>query len=1132
MKAGVNRAWRGWILAGAVATSIAFGGGLSTASTAFAKGYVLNPELSLTGDCTIASPDTVADPGCPEGKHPPKAFNSPRSVTTDFYGDIYVSNYGKEIENGKEGRIDVFSPKGVFITELLEPQGPKDLAVDSKGNLYVYNAHTGGGKELRRYEPSVYEPGLGKIEYGKAPFLVATAAGPLESVTVNPADDHVFFFRLKEGITEYSSAAEGNNALETFGEGKLSNINGEGLAIDEAHNRLYASSNGVIQILELKAPHTLLDTVEGSDIPAGTITHFAALAADEASGHFFIFDGETTRKAYELEFDKSTNEAHFLSTLQLEGKDGEFAPIFGSEMTVDNGPFSPNSGFSSERKTKVGNLYVPSESEKAHLGQVLTFEPTIEASPIIESSMASEITESDAELQATINPEGLETTYIFEYTTQESFEEEGFAGAAITGEGSIPVGKVGVEVSAPATGLTPETAYRFRAVAENEKGEDNVEGTFSTYPALEVAEPCPNDATRTGLSALLPDCRAYELVTPPDTNARIPRGPGGLAGTYFPGGESSPTGGKVSFNVEGGLLPGHEGTGSILGDPYLATRGPEGWSTESAGPNGVEAVTPLVGSTSPDQGYSFWTTNGPGSASIEEKSTAYVRYPDGHSALVGRGSIATDPGAEGRLISENGSHILFVSLHAPSAGHEAVQLEPNAPPEGTSAIYDRTADETTHVVSLLPENVTPIAGQNAEYLGSSLDGKGVAFKIGKKLYLRYNNEETYEIGEAATFAGVAEGGARIFYLKGGDLFAFDAQSKEAIRFTEAGNVTPVNVAAEGAAAYFVSTTALTGEEENPNKAKAQEGKENLYLSREGTISFVGVVTKRDVEGEEVIGGTEPIGGLGLWIRAAGAGKLAIDPSRVTPDGNSLLFESRADLAGYDPEGHAEVYRYDSTGKELKCLSCNPTLAAAASRASLQSILQVPGGPEPFNPFVLVHNLSAGGRRAFFQSAEPLVVNDTDGLQDVYEWEAQGVGRCKRESGCLYLISSGSSHRVDYLYAVSDNGDNVFFRSSDLLLPSDTESTPSIYDARVEGGFVTEPECTDPVFCSQKLPPPPPNLTSPTSPALSESGNLPPKPSGKSCPKGKRKITKNGATRCVKRHHKHRKAGSKKKGAGK
>jgi hypothetical protein len=1099
------------VLSGVLVLAIALIGATSSAQAA--STYTLDPVLSLTGSCKTTSKDPVQDPGCPGGVHPPKSFESPRGVTTDSYGDIYVSTF-KEFK-GAEGRIDVFSPEGFFITEVAEPEGPKDIVVDGKGYLYVYET---AGSRIVRFKPSVYEPEAEKITYGNSSVMV-TGAGLLNSLAITPSNNHLFVKRAKS-VTEFSSAEEGNAVLEEgIGSSVLSeNLNGQGLAVDEAHGRIYAADSGKVRVFKLAPPHELLMTVEESSLPeGGALTAFTSIAADETTGNFFISDGSSSKEIYE--FDEN---GEFVTTVE-----SGFPPIAGSEVAVDNGPLSPNSGFNSPEG--AGYLFATSEEG---VGINFAFEPPISlCSPEVESISFANVSEEDAELQATINPCQGETQYTFEYTTRESFEAEKFEGAVIAGEGSIPAGKFGVEVAAPATGLAPETAYVFRVVAENEVGEAKAEGSFITYPAPESIEPCPNDSTRAGLSALLPDCRAYELVTPPDTNARTPRGISTFAGTYFTTREASPGGNEVSFTTEGGAIPGYEGTGSLLGDPYLATRGSSGWGTASAGPNGVDSFAPVLGSTSPDQGFSFWDSGPRGSAAIEGRETAYLRYPDGHSEIVGRGSIGTDQVALGEMISENGSHVVFESVNDPKRGHPAVQLEPNAPPGGTQAVYDRTVDaltgeEETHVISLLPGNVTPPAGQDAGYEGASLDGKGIAFVSGKKLYLRHDNQETYEIGEGATFAGVAEGGARIFYVKGGDLFAFDAESEETIRFSEGGDVTPVNVAAGGTAAYFVSPGVLTGAEENPNGDTAQPGEENLYLSREGAISFVGTVTKGDVEA----------GGLGSWTSVVGAvggnaGRLGRDPSRATPDGNALLFESRADLSGYDPEGHAEIYRYDSVSDELDCLSCNPTQAPAIGEASLQSNLLGFGEDEPFSDYVLVGNLRADGRRAFFQSSEQLVARDTDRLQDVYEWEAQGVGSCERPQGCLYLISSGRSSRVNYLYAVSDSGDNVFFRTTDLLVPADTDSTPSIYDARVDGGFIEEPEtCQIGQDCGGTVTPGP-SLAGPASEALGPPDNFVPP---KKCPKGKSKVTKNGKTSCVKKHHKrkHQRANSKRKEAGK
>ena len=1092
-------------------------GMVSQAQAAENRPYEFDATLSLTGGCKTSTSDPIPDPGCPE-KHPPLPFTSPEAIAIDSFGDEYVAVYGK---NGTDGRIDVFDSKGVYITELKDEFGPKALAVDAEGNLYVFERAGINEGEIIRYTPTTYKPKESKIAYDpKQRFSLGTTLASVDGLAVDAKTGHVFAGNGSE-IREFGSAAEENKLLATITNEKLHSA--VWVAVDAQRRRLYTSScpvtitECIYLVFNADEPHELLEEIDGSNTPEGkflTSKGFAPVAVDEETGDFFIGDLEFLPvRVYQFNEDYE-----FVSQLPLKSS------LYSRGDVAEGIAISNYAGAFNQHY-----LFVSSPGTN----RALAFHPPGVCPPEIESVATASIGENEAELRALVNPCGGTTSYRFEYLSQQEYEEAGnsFVGAKLAGEGTILPTEQEAEVKAAIESLTPGSAYRFRIFVENEVGEDEKEASFATYNDAPTSNACENQELRLAHSLLLPDCRAYELVTPADTNGRPPKGIG-FGGDQFNTVEASPGGNVVSFLIEGGVIPGTEGTGSFNGDLYRTTRTDSGWNTESAGPTGAETVEVQQGSTSPDQGYSFWVASREGSALIEGKETHYVRYPDDHSVPVGRGNLGTDPSALGRLIAEGGNHIIFQTVS--QNGEQPIQLEEDAPPTGTSVVYDRTPDEVTHVVSLLPGNETPEAGENAEYLGASADGEGIAFKIGSTLYLRLANTTTYEIGIGAKFAGVSEGGSRIFYVEGGDLFAFDTESEEAIPFTEVGNAVPANVSSDGTRAYFVSTTAIEGSGENPNGAVAGEGKdkegkpkENLYLSEEGAIRFVGTVTERDVIGENP--GNGQLDGLGLWTVGFGTGQIPQDPSRTNPDGSVFLFSSRADLTGYDPEGAPEIYRYDSVGNRLHCVSCIPTKTPATGGASLETINLNQGDPAPFSPRGLVLNLRADGQRAVFQSTEALVSRDNDGVQDIYEWEEQGVGSCTRVGGCIYLISSGRSASDNYLYGLNASGDDVFFTTSETLVGGDGD-TLSIYDARVNGGFKKVP-CQQPEECINEKPPTPAPLLQPPE---SEGAAVPLPVVSPNCPKGKHKAKRNGKEVCVKnkKHKKHhRKHHKTKNGAG-
>jgi hypothetical protein len=204
---------------------------------------------------------------------------------------------------------------------------------------------------------------------------------------------------------------------------------------------------------------------------------------------------------------------------------------------------------------------------------------------------------------------------------------------------------------------------------------------------------------------------------------------------------------------------------------------------------------------------------------------------------------------------------------------------------------------------------------------------------------------------------------------------------------------------------------------------------------------------------------------------------------------------------------------------------------AGGGASLETYGESQTTPPPFSAYGFVPNLRPDGRRAFFESKEALVAADTNGVQDVYEWEEQGVGSCSRPGGCVYLISSGRSAHDNYLFGVSRSGDDVFFITDDVLVAGDNDML-SVYDARVNGGFPQSAsnDCQG-EGCRPNLTPAP-SMPSAAKPATGADDQVP-RVKPKKCPRGKRKVMRKGKVRCVKKHRKQRqtKNGSR-KGAAK
>ena len=121
---------------------------------------------------------------------------------------------------------------------------------------------------------------------------------------------------------------------------------------------------------------------------------------------------------------------------------------------------------------------------------------------------------SSAVLEAKLDPNGENTSYVFQYETEAAYQaneaDDRFAGAseAPGGGGGHVSGVSVVPVSVAVAGLAPDTTYRFRVLASDADGSSEGDAeSLRTYPG--------------GVTAL-PDGRAYELVSPIDKHGGEP----------------------------------------------------------------------------------------------------------------------------------------------------------------------------------------------------------------------------------------------------------------------------------------------------------------------------------------------------------------------------------------------------------------------------------------------------------------------------------------------------------------------------------------------------------------------------------------------------------------------------------
>ena len=743
------------------------------------------------------------------------------------------------------------------------------------------------------------------------------------------------------------------------------------------------------------------------------------------------------------------------------------------DCTVPQGPGElPSAG--GLAVTGTGLAYVTVRTEN----KVNVYQLPQETAPAVDGQTVSAITTETAKLHGQVAPGFEPTEYTFEYGTAPCSSS---TCTKVQGQGDV-YGLKDVPVETGLGGLAPGTRYHYRVIAKNPLGTvPGPERTFTTFPFVDlVNDPCPNVLARkqTRTSGLL-DCRAYELASADFTggfDVVSDLAPGQTPFDGYPGAT-----GKVLYAVQDGGIP---GTGSPTNrgpDPYVATRGSSGWTTRYVGipADGTPSTTPFSSTpTDADSGLGAFAFSGPGICAPcfpDGSSGIPVHLPDG-SLVQGMAGPIPQPGAVqagyvGNPMSADGNHLVFGSTS---------QFVATGNNNGDVTIYDRNlSTHTTQVASTMPDGST-MTGAGIGELDMSADGSRIV--VGQKvstdaagnshwrLYMHVGSSaNSVDLAPGTTtgvlYDGMSLDGTRVFYSTRDKLTAADTDNSADIYeadVTGTGPVTPklvsvgsggpsnddactpageptewnsvsgpgrcdavglaggAGVAGDGTV-YFLSPELLAG------AGNGTADQPNLYVVRPGSAPrFVATV-------DSSVGKSPPLIDDPMVVHAVNDNEVhRWSDFQTTANGRFALLSSRQPLTeSYDNGGFRMVYRYDAAGDEIACASCLPTEGLPTSDASLPT-----------------HGLGiTDDGRAFFDSNDQLVMRDTNGKEDAYEWK----------EGALSLISTGFSAFPSSLLTVTSDGNDAFFFTRETLVANDHNGEAmKIYDARREGGFFEIP----------------------------------------------------------------------------
>ncbi len=1094
-------------------------------------------------------------------------------------GSVYV---------GDRARVQVFEPSGVWretisLASLSSTGDVTALAVNETGDIFVKDSEAPGVREL---EPDGVEEGT-QFDAG-SPTITGIALDGSGDVFVGEFNGTKEKSIGSTHVLKYKAAT--GKVTGSFGSGTVRGFSG-GLTFAEASDTVYMadqSGEGSSSVWALPVPPpgpsiesesaTLVPPggvlLEGSVNPEGGETQYHFEYVDEADfkASGFAHSTSTTVGSLPAGLEAQTVQAHVVGLPTSEtfyyrlvvSNAESVSPAVGQERTFQSLPAATIGG---EFATDVALSSATLTIEVNALGSSTEYSLEYGVGGVDEHTLIGSVGNSTTDITASRHLQELAvaTTYHYRFVVHNSLgtvagPEQTFTTQSQGGSSALIDGRSWELVSPPdkhgASIEPPEEGGQVQAA---------IDGSGVTYmtEAGSVNENPQGKLKRAQvLSRRGPDGWSTEDLTLP---GRLPEN-GESAERLFEGG------GFNEYHLFSPDLSSAAVEPQVFGTPPLAPGVTE--RTLYLREDSDGSFTPLVSPVDVPSGAKIEESNFDGVDDLDWEMHFLAATPDlAHVVFTTPMALTPEAIKEESVqekVQENKAEIENVqsNLYEWSAGK--LQLV-NILPETDEHEFTHAPDEVAHGRSRTTTPPVRLAGDSGSGYPTggaprsvSADGRRVAWAFGEPLngnvgfrglYVRDMVEErTVHVGGDAVYQTMNSEGSKIFYLESGDLYVYGFEAEKSTDLTADHGAGEPNggvqelvsdVSENGSYVYFVATSVLAD--------GGVSGKDNLYLAHQTSegwsITHIATLSGAD---------------RSSWYAApSGPPVLGDVSSRVSPDGRFLVFMSEESLTGYDNTDansgapDEEVYSYDAQTNKLVCTSCDPTgarptgvfddaegllvdphgawnrTADESTNGAVEHWLagSVPGWddlqeqPSTYQP----RYLSDSGR-TFFDSPVALVPGDTNGLEDVYEFEPVGVGGCSQamsssdavyvasSDGCVGLISSGTSSSESVFYDASENGDDVFFDTTSRLAPEDYDKAYDLYDAHLCGGEgvpcrttpVSSPPCEEGESCKAAPSQQPPIFGAPPSATFNGAGNIRPMP-----PVTLRKATKKKTVKCRK-----------------